>query len=290
MNIKIENNIQIQLFELTNKKFSKKYINNKIIPIIKFIVNSNKKKFLISGSQGIGKSTLIKILKDNIERYFNKKILTLNLDDYYLSKYKRIKLSKTKHYLLKTRGVPGTHDIKKLKKNINDFEKSIYPICIPIFDKLIDDRSGKIKKEKVKKDILILEGWCCGCPPLEEKFLDKNINELERLEDKDRMWRNYFNRNLDNDNKKIFKIFDKIIFMEAPSFEFVFNWRLKQEKKNNSSNKNYTRMSRKEILYFISHYEKITKWMIKKLPSIADLVININNKQEIIKNKFINTD
>ena len=290
MNIKIENNIQIQLFELTKKKFSKKYINTKIIPIIKYIVNSNKKKFLISGSQGIGKSTLIKILKDNIEKYFDKKIMTLNLDDYYLSKDKRIKLSKTKHNLFKTRGVPGTHDIKKLKKNINDFEKSIYPICIPVFDKLKDDRSSKIRKEKEKKDILILEGWCCGCPPLEKKFLDKNINELERLEDKDRIWRNYFNRNLDNEYKKIFKIFDKIIFMEPPSFKFVFNWRSKQEKMNNSNYKNYKRMSKKELLYFISHYEKITKWMIKKLPNTADLVININNKQEIIKNKFINID
>lgn len=290
MNVKIENNIQIQLFELTKKKFSKKYIDTKIIPIIKYIVNSNKKKFLISGSQGIGKSTLIKILKDNIEKYFDKKIMTLNLDDYYLSKDKRIKLSKTKHNLFKTRGVPGTHDIKKLKKNINDFEKSIYPISIPVFDKLIDDRSSKIRKEKEKKDILILEGWCCGCPPLEKKFLDKNINELERLEDKDRIWRNYFNRNLDNEYKKIFKIFDKIIFMEAPSFKFVFNWRSKQEKMNNSNYKNYKRMSKKELLYFISHYEKITKWMIKKLPNTADLVININNKQEIIKNKFINID
>jgi D-glycerate 3-kinase len=290
MNVKIENNIQIQLFELTKKKFSKKYIDTKIIPIIKYIVNSNKKKFLISGSQGIGKSTLIKILKDNIEKYFDKKIMTLNLDDYYLSKDKRIKLSKTKHNLFKTRGVPGTHDIKKLKKNINDFEKSIYPISIPVFDKLIDDRSSKIRKEKEKKDILILEGWCCGCPPLEKKFLDKNINELERLEDKDRIWRNYFNRNLDNEYKKIFKIFDKIIFMEPPSFKFVFNWRSKQEKMNNSNYKNYKRMSKKELLYFISHYEKITKWMIKKLPNTADLVININNKQEIIKNKFINID
>ena len=286
MNVKIENNIQIQLFELTKKKFSKKYIDTKIIPIIKYIVNSNKKKFLISGSQGIGKSTLIKILKDNIEKYFDKKIMTLNLDDYYLSKDKRIKLSKTKHNLFKTRGVPGTHDIKKLKKNINDFEKSNYPIHIPLFDKLLDDKLDKVRKEKEKKDILILEGWCCGCPPLEKKFLDKNINELERLEDKDRIWRNYFNRNLDNEYKKIFKIFDKIIFMKAPSFEFVFNWRSRQEKINNSNHKNFARMDKKEILYFISHYEKITKWMIKKLPNIADLVININDKQEITKNKF----
>ena len=290
MNIKIVNNIQIQLLKFTKKKFSKKYINTKIIPIIKYIVNSDKKKFLISGSQGIGKSTLIKILKDNIEKYFKKRILTLNLDDYYLSKNKREKLSKTKHNLFKTRGVPGTHDVHTLRKNINDFEKSIYPIIIPVFDKLTDNRSNKIRIEKEKKDILILEGWCCGCPPLEKKYLDRNINELERQEDKDKIWRNHFNRNLDNEYKKIFKIFEKIIFMKASSFKFVLNWRSKQEKMNNSNQKNYSKMSKEEMIYFISHYEKITKWMIKKLPNTADLVININDKQEITKNKFINTD
>ena len=286
MNTKIINNIQIQLLALTNKKFSKRYIEINILPIIKYIAYSDKKKFLIAGSQGIGKSTLIKVLKKNIEKYFKKKIITLSLDDYYLSKDERLKLSKNIHNLLKTRGVPGTHNIKKLKKNIIDFEKSKYPIDIPIFDKLIDDRSKKIKQEKNKKDILILEGWCCGCPKLEKKFLNKDINKLEMQEDKNRIWRNYYNNNLDNEYKKLFKLFDKTIFLKAPSFNFVLNWRLKQEMTNKSSYKYQIRMNKKEILYFISHYEKITKWMIKKLPNIANLVVSINKKQEITKIKF----
>lgn len=199
-------------------------------------------------------------------------------------------LSKTKHYLFKTRGVPGTHDIEKLRKNINDFEKSNYPIRIPVFDKLLDDKLNKFRIEKDNKDILILEGWCCGCPPLEKNFLDKDINKLEKLEDEDKIWRNHYNRYLNKEYKRLFKKFDKIIFMKVPSFKFVLNWRLKQEKMNKSSYKNHSKMNEKEILYFISHYEKITEWMIKRLPNIADLVININDKQEITKNKFINTD
>ena len=43
---------------------------------------------------------------------------------------------------------------------------------------------------------------------------------------------------------------------------------------------------KKEMFYFISHYEKITKWMFKKLTHEADLVLKINQKQEIIKSKF----
>ena len=81
MSTKIIDNIQKQLLNLTKKRFSKKYIDTHIFPIIAYIVNSNKKKFLISGSQGIGKSTLVNILKKNIQKYYKKKVLTLSLYD-----------------------------------------------------------------------------------------------------------------------------------------------------------------------------------------------------------------
>jgi len=286
MKITIINNIQIQLLKLTKKKFSKKYIEIRILPIIEYIIYSNKNKFLIAGSQGIGKSTLIKVVKNNIEKYYKKKVLTLSLDDYYLDKNKRLKLSKKIHPLFKTRGVPGTHDIKKLKTHINSFDKFKYPIYIPIFDKLNDDRSDKFRKEKIKKDILLLEGWCCGCPPVEKKFLNNNINDLEINEDKKYIWRNYFNRHLNNEYKDLFNMFDKIIFFKAPSFKFVLNWRLKQEDMMASKKNNQLKMNKKEVLYFISHYEKVTKWMIKRLPHLAGLVINIDKNQVIKKIKF----
>ena len=45
-------------------------------------------------------------------------------------------------------------------------------------------------------------------------------------------------------------------------------------------------MNKKELIYFIAHFEKITKWMFKKLPRIADLSIDINEKQKITKLKY----
>ena len=157
MNKEIILNIQKQLFKLTNKKFSKIYVKNKILPIIEYIALSDKKKFLVGGSQGIGKTTLIKVIKLNIERFYKKKVLSLCLDDYYLKKNQRLHLSKTINPILVTRGVPGTHDINILIKDIERFDNSKYPIKIPIFDKLIDNRINKtIDKIKINRAELLL--------------------------------------------------------------------------------------------------------------------------------------
>ena len=275
--------IQKQLLEITNKKFSIKYIEKYLIPIFEYISKSKKRKFLVSGSQGIGKSTLVCILKKNFKNFYNKKILCLSLDDYYLKKKQRVNLSKKKHPLLLTRGVPGTHDIKKLTKDIDSFEKSKYPINIPIFNKLTDDRLKRTQKINSHNDILILEGWCCGCPSISKNFLHKNINKLEKEGDIRKIWRNYFNKELKNDYYQLFKKFDKLIYLEPPSFSFIVNWRLKQEKMLVRKNKNVASMNKKEITEFISYYEKITKWMMKVLPVKANVCIKIDKNQKIIK-------
>ena len=112
--------------KLTSKNLSNKYICNYILPIIDYIINSNEKKFIISGSQGVGKSTLSKLIKKVIERTSLQHVMLLSIDDYYLSKKNRYQLSNQVHPLLLTRGVPGTHDIKKLKEHLVQFMLSQY--------------------------------------------------------------------------------------------------------------------------------------------------------------------
>ena len=280
------NSIQNQLKDLTTKKFSKIYIKKNICPILEYIVFSKQKKFLISGSQGIGKSTLLKILKKNLNIFYKKKILSLSLDNYYLTKSQRVILSTKIHPLLLTRGVPGTHDTELLLQNINSFDKLQYPIKLPIFDKLSDDRVNKFKSINSKKDILLLEGWCCGCPPVDNSYLFKNINSLEKQKDKNGQWRRYYNQKLKNEYAKIFNRFDSIIYLKAPSFSSISGWRYKQEKM--IKNKNKLSMNKKQILEFVQYYEKITKWMIRKLPLISSLIIDIDLNQKIkrIHSKF----
>jgi D-glycerate 3-kinase len=279
--------IQYQFKKLTNSNISQYQVKKFILPIVETIYYSPYNKFLLSGSQGVGKTTLLNLIKIIFKKKYNKKILSISLDDFYYDKRERVKIAKNNHPLLKTRGVPGTHDIMYLLDIIKRFDKSKYPLKLPLFDKLSDSRKKTQKLIKTKCDILILEGWCVGCPPISRKYLLSDINSIERQFDSNSKWREYYSKMLKNKYSKVFKKFNSTIYLKAPSFEHVLSWRIKQEnylrklnKKNDSSG-----MSKKEIVEFIQHYEKITKWMLKKMPVLADMVLYINKDQKILRIK-----
>jgi pantothenate kinase-related protein Tda10 len=94
MQVEINTFIQEHLKQLTNKTFSKKYISQYIAPIINNINTSKDKKFIIAGSQGAGKSTLAILFKLALEKIYKKKVMLLSIDDYYLSKKKRLIIKK----------------------------------------------------------------------------------------------------------------------------------------------------------------------------------------------------
>jgi len=285
MKIDINTFIQYELKKLTNKKFSKNYISQYIVPIIKAINNSKDNKFIISGSQGAGKSTLATLFKLVIEKNYKKKVMLLSIDDYYLSKNQRLKLSKKIHPLMITRGVPGTHNITALKDHINHFKKQHFPIITPTFNKLKDDISHKRKVIK-NAQILLLEGWCCGSKPISNKYLFKNINSIENVFDKNKIWRKYYNSLLQNEYKDVFSLFDKQIYIQIPSFKYVLNWRYLQEKSNASKSNNKEFMNKTDLHMFIQHYEKLTKWMMKTMPDKADIILKVDENQKIKKLLF----
>ena len=273
--------IQNDLFILTGYKYSISYINKTIKRIFKEIIRSKKKRFIISGSQGCGKTTLLKLIKNNFKNFYNIDPLCISLDDYYLTKKQRNDLSKRIHPLLQTRGVPGTHATEKIIKTLQLFDKKKYPIRIPKFDKLNDDRLSSSQIITSKKNMIFLEGWCCGCPPLSNSFLQKNLNNIEKT-DSEYIWRKYYNKKLKKEYRLIFKHFEYLIYFIIPSFDCVLKWRIKQEKRlklNKKKNINY--MNKIEIKDFISYYEKITTWMMKNTLSKSDLTIKINKNQKI---------
>ena len=130
-----------------------------------------------------------------------------------------------------------------------------------------------------------MDGWCCGSTPLSNNFLFKNYNLLEKKFDKDKKWRIFYNKQLKHEYSKLFKLFDRTIFLKTSSFSSIVNWRLQHEKMMATKNKKDKAMNKKDVLQFIQHYEKITKWMIKTMPSQSDLCISVNKKHKIIKLK-----
>ena len=136
-------------------------------------------------------------------------------------------------------------------------------------------------KSKKKADIVIFEGWCVGATPQKNKDLIVPINILEKEKDKKRIWRNYVNKELKTNYKKIFKLIDTTIFLKVPSFEHVYKWRLLQEKKLNIISKGKKIMNKKKIKNFIMFYERLTKYMLKHLSNKVKFLINIDTKHRL---------
>lgn len=270
--------IKKELKKIINVDFTDAYIKFNYIPIIEKI--KNKKKIMISGPQGSGKSTLSELIKSIFPNIYKKKVTILRLDDFYLRKSERLKLSKKVHSLLKVRGVPGTHDIKLLKKKIKELELKKFPVYLPSFDKLKDDRRKNYRKIS-KSDLIIFEGWCLGTNFINDSYLKKNINLLEAKNDPNCIWRNYYNNILKKDYQKIFLKFKYTIYIQAPSSEYIYKWRLEQEVK--LTKKKLTASSKTNMKKFIQYFEKLTIWMSVEMPKNSNIVINLDTNQLIKK-------
>ena len=283
--------------KIFNKSTADKITNLKrtYIPISFWIENKYKKKgktlFLgFSGGQGSGKTTVAKILKIILKKFFKRKIHVSSIDDFYKTLKDRNKMSYTTHPLFKTRGVPGTHDINLVKKFFYFIKKKKFKKTkLPKFDKSIDDRLKKKYWYNIKErpEVVILEGWCVGAKPQSNSLIKKPINILEKYEDKNLIWRKYVNEKLKREYKKLFAMIDCFIFMKIPNFNMVFKWRLLQENKLRKKSRFEKKiMPYNKIKRFIMFYQRITLQMIKDLSQSASIVMLLNKNHEIKKVLF----
>ena len=248
----------------------------------------------LQGTQGSGKSTCALFLKEILEKDFQFRVVVLSIDDFYLTRAERLILSANVHPLLKTRGVPGTHDLPLLQRTLDQLSKlnAHEFFRIPRFDKAIDDRKPKADWDEIEGpvDIVILEGWCVGIDPQETDQLGKPINELEAQEDQDGTWRQYVNDKLQGSYKALYDQLEYLIVLQAPSFNCVHEWRLLQENKlrnrlqsKDSTSKKQTLMSAEQISRFIAHYQRLTEQALAKLADKADWTMYLGLDHDIIK-------
>ena len=261
------------------------------IPLVHLIINGTIESKTtpiigVSGVQGTGKTSLSELL-ENILKIEGFNIVRFSIDDFYLTKMDRQNLAKTMHPLLKTRGIPGTHDTHLLSAILNELinPTSKSSIKLPRFNKALDDRFPENKWMTVNFpiDLIILEGWFIGATPMAVESLHMPINELEASEDKDGRWRRFMAKQLEEKYQNIFDQINLLILLEAPSFEQVFNWRNIQEKKLRTRERNASGvMSEKQLMRFIQHYERLSRHCLEILPRKADVVYTLNKKHRII--------
>lgn len=214
-------------------------LNKFYLPVCSWIYSVYSKDYKqkiigLSGGQGTGKSTVTEILRFILEKKYNLNICVFSIDDFYKTKAERKKMSKKVHSLFYTRGVPGTHDVDLLEKTLKNLKKKKFKkVLIPKFDKSIDNRCQKSKWTKVTKppSIIIFEGWCVGAKFQKDSKIKKSLNSLEKLHDANMKWRKKVNNELKYRYSKLFKKIDKLIYLKVPKFDYIFKWRLLQEKK-----------------------------------------------------------
>ena len=246
----------------------------------------------LAGGQGTGKTTISTLLRLVLVKYFKLQVFKISIDDFYKTRKQRILLSKNKHPLLLTRGVPGTHDIQLMTNLFRKVKKNTFrSISIPKFDKSIDDRCKKNSWFKLKKkpDILILEGWCVGARAESSRSLNRPINVLEKNADKKKIWRSYVNNQLKSKYSKLFDQLDSLLYLKAKNFKLLKRWRLKQEKKlkmKSGTKKNSKIMNEREVETFMMTYQRITQNMFKHTPKYSSAVIDLNENHQIKKVKF----
>lgn len=239
----------------------------------------------VCGCQGSGKSTLAAFLKLLLD-FAGHPTAILSLDGLYLPKRLREKLARDIHPLLRTRGVPGTHDVnlgmKTLGRLCGATHRSRIPL--PAFDKARDDRKPRSAWEVFlgQPAFILFEGWCVDARPQPQAALRKPINGLERDCDPEGVWRRYVNAQLAGPYRGLFAPIDLLLFMQAPSFDCVYKWRGLQEKKLGSGQRKGSGvMDTGRLETFIMHYERLTRWMLKDMPPRADILLPLAPDQRI---------
>ena len=237
----------------------------------------------LSGLQGSGKSTLAREMKAQAEtRGWPCEVLSL--DDFYYSRSEREVLAHQIHPLLRTRGVPGTHEIELLLSVLAALPQASdkLPVSYPRFDKGRDTRVPPSKWPKVIRPpkLVILEGWALGLRPQLQAALEEPVNSLERDEDPEGIWRHWVNKQL-RAYQPLWRKLDALIVLQAPNWEIVRRWRSQQEEDLLARHAPLA-MDADTMLRFLAHYERLSRHALATLKEQADTSVEYDDDRHVI--------
>lgn len=228
----------------------------------------------IAGAQGSGKSTLARAAAGEMS------IVSLSLDDAYLGRAERARLAADLHPLFATRGPPLTHDLEGLSALIARLQAAGPEERTPLrtFDKLADDVAPVADWPVFigRPTAILLEGWCLGATPQSPADLAEPVNALEREQDADGRWRGLCNQALGQGYADLTAALDGLLFLRAPAFERVLDWRCEQQAGLLAATSDPKPVDRAAMADFIAHFERITRSMLAGNVA-ADRIIDLDD-------------
>jgi D-glycerate 3-kinase len=236
----------------------------------------------LSGLQGSGKSTLARVMKAQAEaRGWATEVLSL--DDFYYARSDREALARDVHPLLRSRGVPGTHEIELLLSVLAALPQASdkLPVTHPRFDKGRDTRFSPSRWPRATRPpkLVIVEGWALGIRPQLQAALATPVNELERKEDPDGSWRKWVNKQLLG-YQPLWRKFDALIVLQAPSWEIVRRWRGEQEQDLLARHAPLA-MDALAMEQFLAHFERLSRHALATLPPLADTCVEYDDDRHV---------
>jgi len=215
----------------------------------------------VAGAQGSGKTTLARAAATRLNG------AAFSLDDVYLTRAERAALATQVHPLFAVRGPPGTHDLDLADQTVGALRAAGAGSTTPLprFDKLADERAPEADWPAFqgRPGAILVDGWCLGALGQDPAALATPINALEREEDPNAIWRSYADQALSGRYPALFTGFDAIVFLAAPSFDAVLDWRCEQEAGLLGLDPADLPAGRRvELARFIQHFERITRHML----------------------------
>lgn len=231
----------------------------------------------VAGPQGSGKTTLVRAYAA-----FHPATAHFSLDDVYLDAAERRMIAAAVHPLFATRGPPGTHNLQLLVDTLDAWQAadpdSHTPL--PAFDKVTDNPVPRASRPvfEGRPQLILIDGWCLGATPQAASELETPINDLEAHEDERGKWRRSVDEQLTLAYPMAFQRLDAILYLRAPSFEIILDWRCEQEE--GLLGRNLTQADRWRINRFIQHYERVTRHMMAG-GRRADVEVQLDSRRNV---------
>lgn len=231
----------------------------------------------VVGAQGSGKTTLARAAAERFDA------VQISIDDVYLTRAEREAMAREVHPLFVTRGPPGTHDLGLLQQLI-DALSAAGPedeTLIPDFDKRGDDRRPveDWRTFRGRPSAILIDAWCLAALPEDPAALIEPVNPLEAGQDSDGYWRRAVNGFVGGAYAGFIARFDAVLFLRAPSFDVVLDWRCQQEADLlGVAPAELPAAERERLAGFIRYFERITRRMLAGGVA-ADVVVQLDRNR-----------